>query len=71
VSEKVLGIINVFRTFYFGRGTVHEELYLTADIVIVARIDGGSLLTWPLATWFRAGKREEKLEVFYRRAFES
>jgi hypothetical protein len=64
VSEKVLGIINVFRTIFFGRGTVLEELYLTADMVIVARIGGGSLLIWPLATWFRAGKKEEKLAEF-------
>jgi len=60
VSERVLGIISVFRRF-FGRGTVLEELYLTADMVIVARIGGGSLLIWPLATWFRVGKKEEKL----------
>ena len=50
----------MFRTIFFGRGTVLEELYLTADMVIVARIGGGSLLIWPLATWFRAGKKEEK-----------
>lgn len=63
LSEEVLGIMRVFRSGWSG--TIHEELFLTTDRVIVARSGKGGELFGAIGAavqWFRGRKKGEKLE---------
>lgn len=61
MSERILGVITVFRTNYLRWRTLFEDLYFTTNRVIVARISSASYLVSPvgvLARWPKTTKEE-------------
>jgi hypothetical protein len=64
VVEEILGIVKVVRTG-FSFPSINEELFITTDRVIVARIGKGGELFGAIGSavqWFRTRGKGEKLE---------
>ena len=62
--EEILGIVKVLRTG-FSFPAINEELFITTDRVIVARIGKGGELFGAIGSavqWFRTREKGEKLE---------